>query len=382
MSPSLPGPVKTKFFEKNLRAHRKLRGVIMMGLFYTSWPQAIEETETIMGKIITEFTRRDFVQYSAGSASLLAALHTVPGLMAEMSDEILTPTQTEGPFYPDKLPLDTDNDLLDNGIVPIVNENDAISEHEDTDENVMASFDDNDKLSSLISVKLEADLLLVLTNVDGVYTDNPFDNPDAQQLHHIHDLKELEAIKTDGTSQAGRGGMASKLNASQLAAMGGVRSLITSGYRAEAISLVFDEEASDWYGTLIEPLEGTGRWSGIKRWIGLSSGSQGVVIVNQGAYEALKKRGASLLAIGIIDVQGQFAEGQVVTLHTQDGTEFGRGVSYYSSNDLRRLAGHPSSEFKDVLSDETLEHNVAIHRNQLVVFDEPLHEQPSENHPS
>ena len=112
MSPSLPGPVKTKFFEKNLRAHRKLRGVIMMGLFYTSWPQAIEETETIMGKIITEFTRRDFVQYSAGSASLLAALHTVPGLMAEMSDEILTPTQTEGPFYPDKLPLDTDNDLL------------------------------------------------------------------------------------------------------------------------------------------------------------------------------------------------------------------------------------------------------------------------------
>jgi glutamate 5-kinase len=247
--------------------------------------------------------------------------------------------------------------LLSYDVVPVVNENDTISTMEIKEDARSHSFGDNDLLSALVATKLGADLLMILTNVDGVYDSNPHENPDARLIRKLDDFEAVKRLGLKGQSSYGRGGIASKIEAARLASYGGVQTVIASGLRRSAIL--------NCKGTLVEA---NLKLSGRKHWIGHSSGFGGVVRVNDGAAEALIKKNASLLPSGVIEVRGTFGAREVVSVETGDGREIGRGIVYFSSDEVQQIQGHHSREISDKLGDT--DHQEVIHRDHLVIFGE------------
>jgi glutamate 5-kinase len=254
--------------------------------------------------------------------------------------------------------------LLELKTIPVINENDTVSISE-LEEDKARSFGDNDKLSALVASKLGADLLIILTNVDGIYTDNPASNPDAERFTVIEGFEQFADIITQGKSLYGRGGMASKIEAARIAAISGVHTLVTSGLCEDALLRCFQEQET--VGTLI-----LSRYTlpERKRWLGLASGYNGVVVVNDGARRALVERHASLLPSGIVDVQGDFHARQVVSIQDESGTELGRGVIHFSAPETRKIQGRQSQEIPQLLGNVT--EDVVIHRNNLVIYQEYL----------
>ncbi len=242
-------------------------------------------------------------------------------------------------------------ELLKLKTLPIINENDSISTVEL--EAQSKSFGDNDKLSALVSSKMSVDLLIILTNVDGVYTDNPFTSKDAKKISLIKSFEELKEIKVGGTSASGRGGLKTKLEAVRVAALNGVFTVVAPGHEKDIIKKILSTVTwnSESPGTLILPAN---RMSQRKNWIGFSSNTSGIVIVNAGAAMALIEKKASLLPIGIVDVKGEFKSGDVLSIQDEAGVEIGRGICDYSSTDLKRLKGQKNEE--------------AIHRDNLVIY--------------
>ena len=269
-------------------------------------------------------------------------------------------------------------ELLALGVIPIINENDSVSTMELAEQGREKSFGDNDKLSALVASKLEADLLILLTDVDGFFDVNPKLNSDAKLIKKISELDELKSIchlksEPDGES-IGRGGLDSKVKAVQLASMSGVFSIVTSGMIEGRIAEIFSDGQTlpeNFRGTCVWP---TGKVSARKKWIGFSSGVEGIVTVNKGARLALETTSASLLAVGIIGVEGGFASGDVVSIEA-GGVEVGRGIVNYSSEDIVKLIGHKSSGFAKLLGRPTAEE--IVHKDRLVVFDEKKEEDGS-----
>ncbi|MDX2084936.1 MAG: glutamate 5-kinase [Candidatus Melainabacteria bacterium] len=258
--------------------------------------------------------------------------------------------------------------LLELNVVPIVNENDAVSTVELAEDTVTRSFGDNDKLSALVAGKLSADVLVILTNVEGIYTDNPFKNPQAEKISQIDSLEQLNQIRMDGQSQLGRGGMSSKIEAVRVAAICGVHTVVASGLTPDVLRQIFDSKASESMpGTLVVGhAEGL---SGRKRWIGLASGYSGVVMVNDGAKRALQETAASLLPVGVVQVHGDFRPRQVVSIQDVDGHELGRGVVNFSADEVRRVMGHGSQSLAERLG-YPVEHDVIVRRDNLVIYEE------------
>ncbi|MCS6266229.1 MAG: glutamate 5-kinase [Vampirovibrio sp.] len=264
-------------------------------------------------------------------------------------------------------------ELLNLGVVPILNENDALSESgifEQPSCVATTSFGDNDKLSALVSAQLEADLLVVLSNVEGIFTANPFDDPTAKRLPFIHELEELTRISTAGKSKSGRGGMSSKLEAAQLAAQCGTHIVIATGLANQAIARLFEfsgqNEVFPATFILAHPDK---TQNSMKRWIGLASGYSGILTLNQGAKQALLERGASLLTVGIVGVEGEFASHQVVSLQDETGLEFGRGVVHFSSQALQEMVGKSKSELVQRFGAEVANLEV-VHRSKLFLSGE------------
>lgn len=261
--------------------------------------------------------------------------------------------------------------LLSLGVVPIINENDSVSTTELIEHAQTESFGDNDKLSAIVASKLPADLLFMLTNVDGLYTENPKENPNAEAISLISDFNTLHDIGLTGQSSDGRGGMASKVEAARVAALSGVTTIIASGFQDNVIDawLSHSAEAATFpSGTLVLP--NGGRMPEKKHWIGVASGHQGIITVNQGAKDALVGRFASLLAVGITSVQGQFKPYEVVSIQDQEGDEVGRGIIEYSADDTRRIMGVSSSEIPQRLDHLKAISDVVIHRDNLVIYEE------------
>lgn len=263
--------------------------------------------------------------------------------------------------------------LLKWGSVPIINENDVTSTMELQEEGYTKGFGDNDKLSALVAAKLDADLLVILTNVDGIYTENPATNPNAKKIPVISAFQDLQHIETAGKSTFGRGGMTSKLEAARIAAISGLHTYITSGLQANTLAPLLRQDAPA-SGTLILPQASLG---GRKRWIGAASGYHGILIINDGARQALARQGASLLPVGITAVQGDFSAQQVVSIQDEEGVEIGRGVSGFSAAILRQLQGIHGKQIRERLT--ALQHDLAydgplrdeaIHRDDLVIFSE------------
>ncbi len=246
--------------------------------------------------------------------------------------------------------------LLARGVVPIINENDTVSTDElETKLPFRAApvFGDNDKLSALVASGLEADLLLILSDVEGLYTANPRKDPGAVLVPWVEDLTPEIAALADGQSERGRGGMASKLSAVRVATQAGVRVVIASGLSPDILDRVLSGQPT---GTLFEARRSL--W-GKKRWIAQASRPAGRLRVNHGAREAVLHGGASLLAAGVTAVEGDFVQEDVVAIADEQGREFARGVVLRSRAAL------------DVRSSEPGSQGPVVHRNTLVLLERP-----------
>ena len=247
--------------------------------------------------------------------------------------------------------------LLASGITPIVNENDTVAVEE-------IRFGDNDNLSALVANLIDAQLLVILSDVEGVLTGDPRVRPDARLIPLIGDAEaEMKGLVADASGPLGTGGMASKLKAGRQAAGAGIAVLIVSGRQPDSIAIALD--ASRESGTLILPMKP--RIKGRKHWIAFALKPMGALTVDSGAAQALKDRGRSLLPSGIRGVQGDFSAGACVSLISPEGNEFGRGLVNYSAGDVTRVIGHRSTEIVRLLGYKLADE--IIHRDNLVLLD-------------
>lgn len=238
------------------------------------------------------------------------------------------------------------NRLLEMHAVPIVNQNDTVTviELDETIEPVQMCFTDNDKLSALIASELDADLLLILSDVDGLYDSNPKTNPNAKLLKEVKGVtKEIRALGTDA-SEGGRGGMKTKLEAARLVTRFGGKVLIANGKIPYVIDEIFDYKE---YGTAFIPDDEY--LSEKKRWIGYATNIVGKLIVNNGAKNAILTKESSLLPIGVISVINDFKRGEVVSIRDENDVEFARGIANYNSDDCKRIIGNHSKEILKLL---------------------------------
>lgn len=246
--------------------------------------------------------------------------------------------------------------LLESSIVPIVNENDTVAVEE-------MKFGDNDHLSALVATLLGADLLVILSDVEGVYDRDPRVFKDAALIPLIDDVK---AAKTaiSGTSQSllGTGGIATKVAAGEEAAVAGIPTIITSGLSQRPLERVFDVE--EQVGTLILPDQN--RLTHRKHWIAYNLRPAGDVVVDAGAQEALVQKGKSLLPSGLKEIRGAFGPGECVRCLDLQGREFARGLVNYSAHELNQIKGLHTSKIEKVLGYKA--YDEIIHRDDLVVL--------------
>ena len=238
------------------------------------------------------------------------------------------------------------NRLLEMHAVPIVNQNDTVTviELDEALEPVQMCFTDNDKLSALIASELDADLLLILSDVDGLYDANPKVDPNAKLLKEVKGVtKEIMALGTDA-SEGGRGGMRTKLEAARLVTRFGGKVLIANGKIPYVIDEIFDYKE---YGTAFVPDDEY--LSEKKRWIGYATNIVGKLIVNNGAKNAILTKESSLLPIGVISVINDFKRGEVVSIRDENDVEFARGIANYNSDDCKRIIGNHSKEILKLL---------------------------------
>ena len=244
-------------------------------------------------------------------------------------------------------------------VLPIANENDTVV----TDE--LTTFGDNDNLSALIAGLVEADLLVLLSDIDGLYRRNPTVHPDAD-LVRIVDVGAQSGVgfEMDGLSRVGTGGMASKFAAARKSCAAGIPTVIAHGLREGVLARVVDASADE--GTLFLP-HGD-RLARRKHWIAYTLKPTGSLTVDPGAVEAVARGGRSLLPSGLRRVDGKFESGACVRCLDPDGREFARGLVNYGTSELERIKGHRSAEIEALLGYKLTDE--IIHRDDLVLTGE------------
>jgi len=249
---------------------------------------------------------------------------------------------------------DTLDTLIEQKIIPIVNENDTIATEE-------IRVGDNDNLSALVASVVDADMLIILTDQPGVFTDDPRKNPAAALIQNVAGISDdLFDIAGGAGSKVGTGGMVTKIQAAQIASRSGIKTIIASGSESRVVSRI---AAGEPIGTAIEAAHS--RADSRKRWL-LTDRAQGALLVDGGAAKVLLQRGACLLPVGIREVKGEFERGATLSVLSPDGREIAQGLSNYKSADLRRLCGRKSSEIVAILGYSY--GDAALHRNNLVLL--------------
>ena len=239
--------------------------------------------------------------------------------------------------------------MLALGAVPVVNENDTISVAEIT-------FGDNDFLAAMVTNLISAQLLVLLSSVEGLETPSG----DVLDVVAADDASVKEFVRREKT-KLGKGGMASKLEAADIARSSGEMVVIANGRRANVLVDVLDGKK---VGTLLLP--GGKKLTARERWIGFGARPAGTLVVDDGARKALVERGKSLLPSGVIEVQGEFAAGDVVTVAGREGGAIARGLANYSSADARKIAGRKSVDIASVLG--SIPYAEIVHRDHMVVL--------------
>jgi glutamate 5-kinase len=242
--------------------------------------------------------------------------------------------------------------LLEWRIVPVINENDTTTTNE-------VSFGDNDFLAAQVSVLVNADVLVLLTDTDGLYSADPRTSPDARLVSEVTDPESLKALHIGhAPSPLGSGGMRSKVVAAEMASAAGIPAVIGSGLVEGVIARALVGEPA---GTRFAPQPV--RHSSFKLWLKYAKPSHGTVTVDAGAARALREGAASLLPVGIVDVQGGFDAGDAVDVRDR-GSAIGKGICNYSAEELRQVMGLKSAEVREVLPRASQE---AVHRDYFVL---------------
>jgi glutamate 5-kinase len=246
--------------------------------------------------------------------------------------------------------------LLALGAVPVVNENDTIATAE-------IRFGDNDRLAARVAQMTSADMLVLLSDIDGLYTSDPRKDPNARHIPLVCEIgPDIEAMAGEAPPGYSSGGMVTKLAAARIAMNAGCRMLIARGKGMDSAGGPLAAIEAGSRATLFLP-QGEPR-SARKAWIAGAVNPSGTVIVDDGAARALR-RGTSLLPAGLVAVEGVFERGDAVIIRKRSGAEVGRGLSAYSSADIRRIAGHKSGEIAEILGYRGRDE--IIHRDDLVV---------------
>ncbi|HEX9883651.1 MAG TPA: glutamate 5-kinase [Desulfobaccales bacterium] len=248
--------------------------------------------------------------------------------------------------------------LLQWQVVPIINENDTVA----TDE---LKFGDNDNLAALICNLVGADLLILLTDTDGLYDQDPREHPDAKLLPLVESFDPaLEKAAGPRAGPLGRGGMTSKLQAAKKAAAAGLPTLIANGLTPGILGQIF---AAAQVGTLVLPQ--AQKLKSRQYWLAYNVTPQGAILVDQGAFEALVRHHKSLLPAGIVEVFGAFGKGAPVQLVDPEGHPFAMGLTNYSAREINRIKGRQTQEIAQTLGGPK-GYDEVIHRDNLVIFPE------------
>lgn len=246
--------------------------------------------------------------------------------------------------------------LLHYNVIPIINENDTVSVEE-------IRFGDNDTLSAMVCNLVDADQLIILTHIDGLYTADPREQPDATLIAQVDKLdSRIEAMASSATHRTGRGGMASKIRAAKIAGANGKHTYIANGTYPDTLLRLL---AGERLGTHIMPPRST-RLSSRKRWIGYALKARGELIVNDGARQALTSQGKSLLPAGVVQVSGDFAFGDPVICVDLAAQRFAQGLVNYSAAELQTISGQQTSQIEALLGYKRADE--VIHRDNLVLL--------------
>lgn len=247
--------------------------------------------------------------------------------------------------------------LLELGAVPVVNENDTVSTAE-------FAFGDNDMLGALVSALVGADLYIICSDVDGLYTANPQEDPTATLIERVEEVDHRLSEMAGGAGTSfGTGGMSSKLRAARAMLAAGIPTVICRGRRP---SVLIDVASGERIGTRFESPVGTPHEGGRKLWIGLAEVPKGTITLDEGATRAVLERGASILPVGIVASMGSYEAGDVVNVRASSGDVIGRGVARYSSDDMTRVRGIKLDVIGRFLGQDRAQ--PAVHRDDLLVF--------------
>jgi glutamate 5-kinase len=242
--------------------------------------------------------------------------------------------------------------LLDWDVVPVVNENDTTA----TDE---ITFGDNDFLSAQVAILLDARLLVLLTDIDGLHTADPRIVSSAELVEEVSDFAQLDRYEIgDRTSPLGLGGMRSKVAAAEMASESGIAAVICNGTAPDSLARAAGGER---LGTRFSPR--ATKASSFKLWLRYGKPARGRLVVDEGAARVLRERGSSLLPVGITAVEGTFAVGEAVDV-VVDGETVGKGICNYSADEMRRIAGLKSEEVRELMPHAAEE---AVHRDNFVL---------------
>lgn len=244
--------------------------------------------------------------------------------------------------------------MLKSGIIPVINENDAVTVAE-------VKIGDNDTLSATVAAIVDADVLIILSDIDGVYDANPQTHPEAKLLSEIKEITSgVEAMAGGAGSAVGTGGMATKIEAAKIATAAGVTMFIASGGENGMLGRII---AGEDVGTVFPPKDAHLRAR--KGWLAFGKRISGILVVDEGCVKALKK-GSSLLAAGILATEGEYTAGSTVRVLTADYQEIARGTIAYDAAAVAKIKGRKTSDFTDILDGEI--HDEVIHRDNMVLM--------------
>ena len=246
--------------------------------------------------------------------------------------------------------------LLQQGVIPIVNENDVVALDE-------LKIGDNDNMSALVAGIVDADLVIILSDIDGLYTANPATHPEATLVHTVQEITpEVEASAGGVGSSRGTGGMATKIQAAKAATNSGIQLVIASGTEKNAIPRILQGEE---IGTLFVSREN--RLQFRKRWLAFGAKIQGSIVVDDGCAKAIRKAGGcSILPAGIYQVVGDFQSGSTISVIDKEGHELARGLVHYTAAELEKIKGCKSSDIEGILGHKN--YDEVIHRDDLVIL--------------
>lgn len=244
--------------------------------------------------------------------------------------------------------------LFKHGVVPIVNENDSVAVEE-------IKFGDNDLLSAQVASLVGAELLVILSDIDGLYADYPPGKGENHPITLVEKITpELEALAGGCGSELSTGGMVTKLEAAKLVTRAGQMMVIANGLKHSLVDIVEGKKIGTLFLSAGDPI------SSRKRWIAFSLERKGSITLDQGAMEAILKKGKSILPSGVVGVKGQFELGEMIGVEDERGVERARGITNYSAEEICRVMGHKSGEIEEILGYKY--YDEVIHRDNLVVL--------------